>query len=151
MDGLHQGVPSLQLEFSAVAEELGRVREALRSWLAQAGIEQRFAYDLLLAVNEACSNSIEHGHGGDGGPITLRAYADTVIRVVVSDTGHWLDRPPDRTTDRGRGLAMMRALVPDIRVTSDESGTTVEFVAPRGDVPVPRDTDQEGFDRAGLR
>ncbi len=46
--------------------------------------------DVVLAVGEACTNAVEHGHRGDGGTIRLRALIEAnVLRVTVRDTGCW--------------------------------------------------------------
>ncbi|WP_227982399.1 ATP-binding protein [Nocardia spumae] len=123
-----RSLEDLHIEFRARSEELQRVRALLRSWLAGTNLGPDRAYDLLLAVNEACTNSVEHGHRGDGRPIVLHATAAHSIRVTVSDSGTWRAPRADEEIDRGRGLPMMKALMPGIRVVSDADGTTVEFV-----------------------
>ncbi|WP_216908626.1 ATP-binding protein [Nocardia noduli] len=129
---------ALVAEFPAAAVELAPVRHELRQWLAQTIPDPARAYDLLLAAGEACSNSIEHGHHGDQRTIRLEAAVENGnVRITIADTGQWLsrDHEPDSVrgrTDshRGRGLAIIRALVPDTSVTVIESGTTVELIAP---------------------
>ncbi|WP_067895003.1 ATP-binding protein [Nocardia vaccinii] len=124
----------LHIEFRAHTAELGRVRGLLRSWLAQIVPDSRQLDDVLLAVNEACSNSIEHGHRCDGAIIHLHATGGESLRITVSDAGTWRIPRRDPRIDRGRGLPLMRALIPDTRVLPGASGTTVEFVVP---LPAP--------------
>ncbi len=123
-------VEPLVIEFRAVPEELARVRGLLRTWLASTVADPNRAYDILLAVSEACSNSIEHGHRGDGRTIRVQATAGDTIRIAVGDTGTWSTRCADPAAQRGRGLPLMRTLVPDTRITTGADGTTVEFTAP---------------------
>ncbi|MBV7703311.1 MULTISPECIES: ATP-binding protein [Nocardia] len=126
--GGQRSLEDLHIEFRARSEELQRVRALLRAWLAGTSLGPDRAYDLLLAVNEACSNSVEHGHRGDGRTVVLHASAAHSIRIAVSDSGTWRAPRADEEIDRGRGLPMMNALMPGTRVVSGADGTTVEFV-----------------------
>lgn len=126
--GGQRSLEDLHIEFRARSAELQRVRALLRSWLAGTSLGSDRAYDLLLAVNEACSNSVEHGHRGDGRTVVLHATATHSIRITVSDGGTWRAPRADEEVDRGRGLPMMNALMPGTRVVSGTDGTTVEFV-----------------------
>ncbi|PSR65704.1 hypothetical protein C8258_20795 [Nocardia sp. MDA0666] len=123
-----RSLEDLHIEFRARSEELQRVRTLLRAWLAGTTLGPDRAYDLLLAVNEACTNAVEHGHHGDGRTIVLHATATHSIRITVSDSGTWRAPRADEEVDRGRGLPMMNALMPGTRVVSGADGTTVEFV-----------------------
>ncbi|MCC3313508.1 ATP-binding protein [Nocardia africana] len=127
--GGQRSLEDLHIEFRARSEELQRVRTRLRAWLTGTSLGPDRAYDLLLAVNEACSNSVEHGHRGDGRTVVLHASVAHAIRITVSDSGTWRAPRADEEVDRGRGLPMMNALMPGTRVVSGADGTTVEFVA----------------------
>ncbi|MBF4998138.1 ATP-binding protein [Nocardia sp. BSTN01] len=123
-----RSLEDLRIEFRARSEELLGVRALLRAWLAGTSLGPDRAYDLLLAVNEACSNSVERGHRGDGRTVVLHAAVAHSIRITVSDGGTWRAPRADEAVDRGRGLPMMNALMPGTRVISGTDGTTVEFV-----------------------
>lgn len=60
----------------------------------QAGFDERDSYAIQLAVDEACSNIIEHAYGGDGGEgmieCTLRSEADR-LTVILRDWGRPFD------------------------------------------------------------
>jgi anti-sigma regulatory factor (Ser/Thr protein kinase) len=103
----------------------------LRSWLVQAGVEPDQIQDVLIATGEAVSNAIEHGHRDrPEGIVSLRAAAVVDrLQVTVKDTGDW--RPPRKVVDisRGRGMALMRGLMEDFAIHSDEAGTTVHLYA----------------------
>ncbi|MGW4370571.1 ATP-binding protein [Nocardia takedensis] len=134
--GERNSLDALRIEFPAAAEQLAAVRGRTRDWLTRAALAPARASDLLLAVDEACANAIEHGHRDGHGLVRVQArLADGLIRVTVRDQGTWVARDgrPDATrgypdSRRGRGLALMRALVPDTRVDITEHGTIVEFV-----------------------
>jgi anti-sigma regulatory factor (Ser/Thr protein kinase) len=91
------------------------------------------AHDVLLAVNEALANAVEHAYAGTSGNVDLTVRYDVgrdVLTATVEDYGHW--RPPDNTVDqrhsrRGRGLVLMRALAEDTAIESTERGTRVSL------------------------
>ncbi|MFC4031099.1 SpoIIE family protein phosphatase [Streptomyces polygonati] len=119
----------LELAFPAESGQLSTVRGALRGWLATCGLSPRQAQDVLVAAGEACANAVEHGRrAGPGGRVRLLASttADT-LRLTVTDNGSW--RTPRATpgVDRGRGIALMRALVHQVVITPGPEGTTVDF------------------------
>ncbi|UGT62592.1 ATP-binding protein [Nocardia asteroides] len=126
------GTPvALRQEFPAAAEELAGVRRRLREWLAGVLTDPRHAYDLLLAAIEACTNAVEHGHNSDRRPILLEARVQQdMVRVTVTDHGHWKQPSAGGSTNRGRGLALIGALVPESRITVGDTGTIVELAAP---------------------
>jgi anti-sigma regulatory factor (Ser/Thr protein kinase) len=116
----------LDLELDARPRSLVVLRRALRRWLAANDLQALSAYDVLLAVNESVANAIEHAYGLGGGRIQVRAERDDdALRFSVRDTGNW--RPP-RGDHRGRGLAMMRRLMTDVDVVTDDDGTQVTLV-----------------------
>ena len=84
---------------------------------------------MLIAAGEALANAIEHGHRDRaGGTVRLRviAVADRV-HVTVVDSGSW--KPPVAAANRGRGIALMRALMNDVTIESLATGTTVHMHA----------------------
>ncbi|HET9380830.1 MAG TPA: SpoIIE family protein phosphatase [Streptomyces sp.] len=119
----------LEVTFPAESSQLAPVRQALRDWLEQCRLPPQTAQNVLVAVGEACANAIEHGHRHTPGePVRLRAeaYADD-LRLVVADSGRWQTPRPDANAHRGRGLALMRAMMQHVTVTSGEAGTTVQM------------------------
>ncbi|WP_299953034.1 ATP-binding protein [uncultured Modestobacter sp.] len=105
------------------------LRRALRRLLADAGLDEDQAYDLLLAACEAATNAIEHAQHPTQPfvDVTAEASADEVV-IVVRDHGQWRERVP--SMDRGRGSALMSAFA-DITVVPAPEGTTVTIRAPR--------------------
>lgn len=51
--------------FKSIPEQLGDVRNWLEKELARLGLDRQAASLLILAVNEACMNVIQHGYHGD--------------------------------------------------------------------------------------
>jgi anti-sigma regulatory factor (Ser/Thr protein kinase) len=109
---------------------LAVIRARLRQWLPQAGIGDRDATDILIAIGEAAGNAFEHATAdrGDGQEpvqitVTVRA-AYAAVEATVTDTGSW--RPPrERLGTRGHGIAFMHALMDDVDISTSERGTTV--------------------------
>ncbi|MFE3025727.1 SpoIIE family protein phosphatase [Nocardia tengchongensis] len=118
----------LRLDVPADARELSQLRRALRSWLAAAAVPHDLAVDLVSAANEACSNSIEHAYlGGEPGRVQLAADSGVdCLTIEVSDTGVWRPLPAD-PGNRGRGIAMMRALTDQLDIDNSGPGTRVRM------------------------
>jgi anti-sigma regulatory factor (Ser/Thr protein kinase) len=128
---LYRQPSPLELEVSADANQLAFMRAALRRWLKSAGVGDEQTMNVLIAVGEALANAIEHGHRDrPEGAVSLRAVAlADRLQLTVSDTGLW--KPPDAIPDssRGRGIALMRALMHEVTIQQRESGTTVHLHA----------------------
>ena len=115
------------------------------------GEEERAA--ISLAVVEAGTNAIQHGHGHDGvTPVDLRfELLPDRLRVTVHDSGPGF-RPPAESPDmtspehildqRGRGIFIMRACMDRVDFDFSSGGTTVrlEKLAP----PAPNGGDPPG-------
>ncbi|MGW4356231.1 SpoIIE family protein phosphatase [Nocardia sp. NPDC004582] len=118
----------LRLDVPADARELSQLRRALRTWLTAAAVPHDLAVDLVSAANEACSNSIEHAYLG-GEPGRVRLCADSgmdTLTIEVSDSGVWRPLPAD-PGNRGRGIAMMRALTDQLDIDHSGPGTLVRM------------------------
>jgi len=111
----------------ACPSDLVSLRCELRGWLATCVPGEELRSDVLLAVGEAVSNAIEHGVSDDRQrPIVVVATtADDQIRVTVRDHGVW--REPVPSTERGRGLGIMRVLMDDVVVERHDDGTVVRL------------------------
>ncbi|RKT56552.1 ATP-binding protein [Saccharothrix australiensis] len=119
-----------RVEIPADAARLSLVRTQLDRWLVAAGVPEDDRYDLIIAVNEAVSNAVEHAYADDApGPVRVEADArpDGSVRVVVSDEGRWRV-PPVELSDRGRGLLLMRENVDEVLVERAADGTRVTLV-----------------------
>ncbi|WP_293004391.1 SpoIIE family protein phosphatase [Mycobacterium sp.] len=121
----------LEIEFPADPNLLAGVRGALRDWLRRAALDADQIDAVLVAAGEAVSNAIEHGHRDTpAGSITLRANVTAAeLILTITDTGSW--KPPLQATKsyRGRGIALMRALMQDVRIDPEADGTTVHLTA----------------------
>ena len=116
-------VSPLDLDLPAQAGALSELRAALRPWLTSAGLNPQAVEDIVGAASEAATNVVEHGDPPGHGHlrVTAQRVGDTVT-VTVGDGGRW--QPPS-TTDQGRGLLLMEALVDRLEVVHQEASTTV--------------------------
>ncbi|MGQ4420427.1 SpoIIE family protein phosphatase, partial [Streptomyces sp. SAS_269] len=126
---LYRHPAPLDISFPAESSQLAPVRKALRGWLAQCDLPANTVQNVLVAAGEACANAIEHGHRyAPGEAVRLRAEAlvDN-LSLTVADSGRWKDPQPERNAHRGRGVALMRALMQQVSITPGPSGTTVDM------------------------
>jgi GAF domain-containing protein/anti-sigma regulatory factor (Ser/Thr protein kinase) len=113
----------LELHLSAEPSSLATMRRAFQEWLRGAEIGDRLGYDVLVALGEAAANAVEHAYGPSEAHFEVTAeLKDGNVVITVRDEGHWR---PARGSHRGRGLSMMRDLMDDVKVESDERGTVV--------------------------
>jgi GAF domain-containing protein/anti-sigma regulatory factor (Ser/Thr protein kinase) len=119
--------PSLALRLHSDPTSLAAVRRELRSWLDRGGVEAEEANDILVACSEACANAIVHASNPSAPDFELTGTrANGEISLVVRDFGHW--REPDPARDSGGyGLKLMEALMDDVQVTTEETGTEVRL------------------------
>jgi anti-sigma regulatory factor (Ser/Thr protein kinase) len=114
---------TLQLTLEAEPMELAGLRHSVGRWLSLQGISEQDRFDITLATSEAAGNSIEHAYGADKATLTVICERKSAgVRVCVRDNGRWRDGGP---YGRGRGLAIMRALVDSVEIRRGEHGTTV--------------------------
>ena len=120
------GVPvRLDIEIAAEASALSGLRRRLRRWMTLRGVGEDDREDAILAISEACSNSIEHGYDRSEGPIHLTIeHVEGMLQIVVQDRGRWRMRGRS-APGRGRGLVIMRSVMRTVDVAADEHGTTV--------------------------
>ena len=98
--------------------------------------------DLKLAVTEACSNSVRHGYGedGGGGQVSIRyVLSSDALAVEVADAGRGFrfDRPvpelgpqPDEELREDEmGLAIINVLVDEVEIGAgpEGQGTRIRF------------------------
>jgi anti-sigma regulatory factor (Ser/Thr protein kinase) len=118
----------------ADAHTAGQARAAFGAWLTKnCQLATTITQDVLLAVNEALANAVEHAYAGTSGNVDLAARYDVrqdTLKVIVEDHGHWRQAdpaPPLRVSRRGRGLVLMRALTDDTTIESTDEGTRVSL------------------------
>ncbi|GAB4475544.1 MAG: hypothetical protein Kow00124_16670 [Anaerolineae bacterium] len=145
---------------AALPDSLDDFRAFIEQAAQQAGLDERMTFDLKLAVDEACTNVIEHGYAGrEPGEITVRLRAGLRrVTVTISDHGRRFDpaaapRPDLKTSWRDRrvggvGLHLLRSMVDKVRYRTTPDGTNhLSLVKLRPAVPKGGST-QEGDSHA---
>jgi PAS domain S-box-containing protein len=123
----HRHAP-LRLESDATADQLVNIRHRLAAWLRAADVPDVLAADIVLVVNEACTNSVEHAYRGHSvGTVRLDGEAvDGEVRVRVADSGSW-KTPAADPGNSGRGLPLIRAISDSVELDGTPTGTTIEI------------------------
>ena len=78
----------------------------------------------VLAISEACNNSIEHAYRKRSGTfkVVVEHRAET-LEIRISDEGEW--REPVQDSTRRKGLTLMTGLTRSARIEGGETGTEV--------------------------
>ncbi|MBV8862052.1 MAG: SpoIIE family protein phosphatase [Mycobacterium sp.] len=125
----------LVIDKPASPDHLSDIRHQLTAWMRAATIPDGPVADVVLAVNEACANSIEHAYRGHQ-PARVRVEGENDgarVHLKVIDTGSWKTAPTDPGS-RGRGLLLIRAVSDRLELNCTSSGTTVDMSFPLPDV-----------------
>jgi len=113
-------------------------RQVLDSCLQTLGVTPDTRADIALALSEACANVIQHAGPGEEYEVQVsarnRRCAIEVVNTGGRESAPTLDRsalaedPVSGTSEHGRGLKIMNAVVDNLQLTSNErQGTTVHF------------------------
>lgn len=120
------------IELMSRVEELSRLRRELRILLERAELNELACDDMVLAVDEAVTNAIEHGYGNETGRIEVEVEnLPNRIRVAVRDFAAPFDPttvpepelPP--TTIGGLGLHVMQSSVDKLEYKVGASGGNI--------------------------
>lgn len=125
-------VPPLSIDVDADPGQLAVIRQRLSQWLTLVGVPSYLSADILLVVNEACSNSIEHGYANCH-PGVVRLSGDVAaegIWISVEDFGQWRTNVSGADIARGRGLPLMRVMSDGLNVHTSAEGTRVTMTFP---------------------
>jgi PAS domain S-box-containing protein len=118
----------LHLEVSTDPTRLRDVRLRLAGWMRRSGATEEDVEVAQMACHEACSNAIEHGYGFGEGSVMIDARMDNgKVVLEVSDRGKWIERPEGGLPHRGRGLALIEALMDAVQLSHDGEGTRVRM------------------------
>jgi serine/threonine-protein kinase RsbW len=122
----------LTLSVPATRDRIAAARASLRGWLTPRHVPAMLIDDVLLAASEALTNAAEHGHSFDGSPVAVSlGVLDARLWLTITDTGAW--GTPHAMADRGRGIAIIRAVSQEVAIETTASGTTVRVLF---DLPV---------------
>ncbi|MDT7769821.1 MAG: hypothetical protein QOI30_2831 [Mycobacterium sp.] len=118
----------LTIEQVVTADQLSDIRHQVAAWMRLAAVPDQQVADIVLAVNEACANSVEHGYRGrKPGKVRVEGENDgALLHLRVTDSGSWKTASADPGV-RGRGLLLIRAVTDWLEMECTSSGTTVDM------------------------
>lgn len=114
------------LTVEGVYRNLAKIADFVENFVRQVGFDARSIYAVQMAVDEACSNIIEHGYGGEGnGDIVLQCQRIRGgVKVIIQDQGTPFDpslvpipdteAPLEERSEGGLGLFLMRQLMDEV-------------------------------------
>jgi serine/threonine-protein kinase RsbW len=133
-------------KFSGLFENLAGIRKFVFKAASEAGFNDKEIYAVELAVDEACSNIIEHAYGGEGKGDIICTCNDlnNGLEIILKDDGEPFDpsdiSPPDfsleleKLNPRGAGLFLIRNMMDDVDFTfSKEDGNELRMIKRKGD------------------
>ena len=129
------------VKFPGRFESLAVIRKFVFQAASEAGFNEKEIYAVELAVDEACSNIIEHAYGGEGKGEIECTCNDTNdgLEIIIRDDGRPFDPglipSPNFSVDldelepRGAGLFLIRNMMDDVDfVFSENKGNELRMV-----------------------
>lgn len=119
--------------FEARLENLADIRRFVEDACRGTRLTDAACFDLKLAVDEACTNVIEHAYAGAGGTIAVSCAAEgDGLRITIRDRGRAFDparltapdvtAPSEERTVGGLGWHLIRRSVDEVDYERDPSG-----------------------------
>jgi anti-sigma regulatory factor (Ser/Thr protein kinase) len=121
-------------------DRLEQVCQFVAEAAAHAGLDESESNHCQLAVDEACTNIIEHGYGGEGkGEIRLTCdAAPGELTITLQDTAQPFDpshvpepdlsAPLDELRIGGLGLYFMRQVMDAVEFSYESGGNTLVLI-----------------------
>lgn len=121
-------IPVADLHYPALParpRSLAGLRHVLRRWASGTGLNDSQIKDLVLSVDEAATNVVEHAYLHRHGALALQAIRRSNparVEATITDHGRWRDAARQA---HGRGFALIEKLTDRSDVRSGDHGTTV--------------------------
>lgn len=122
---------AFHLDLVAEPAALSLIRDRLREWLRAHQWPDAELEDLILAVNEAASNVVDHAYPSGvcgnieiDGHVAVASDRARVTELTVRDRGRWR-LTSVQSQNRRRGIPLMRAVVADLIINGTDRGTSV--------------------------
>lgn len=126
----------MQLKFSADSKSLQEIRDSLRDIMKKHSVNECTMRDIVLAINEACMNIIQHAYAGQTGEIQINIEKlPEQWRFILIDSGTPIDiinikpRDLDDLRPGGLGLHFIRKTMDHVeyRHTKNGKGNILEL------------------------
>jgi len=132
--------------FPARYESLAAIGEFITTAAEQAGFDECTAYQIQLAIDEACANIIEHAYGEEGSGVIQCSYRirDDALVVMLRDTGEPFDPETvpepnlsanlEERTGGGLGLYLIRRIMDEVNFDFEsERGNVLTLIKRKRD------------------
>src|SRR5690348_5543005 len=127
-----RSVTTFLASYPSMFESVAVARRAVGVFAQSRGFSPSEVSDIVLAVGEACSNAVEHGHEANGQILVRCAFENDTLTIEIGDRGRGFDDKralgsaiPAEFLGRGRGIPIMRAVMDGVRYETGKTGTTV--------------------------
>lgn len=119
-----------KLQVKSRTENLSKIREFIQNYASSAGFKQNTIDNIMLAVDEACTNIIKHAYKSypDGEIVIKIRYQDKKIIITIIDYGmtfqpESIPEPNIQEYYRqhrvgGLGMYLMKTLMDDVKYIS---------------------------------
>ncbi len=124
------------ITISSIPSEVTRIEDAILPVLSNKGYGERYIFACKLALEEAVINAIKHGNELDDTKRVIVSFSidDDRAAISIADEGKGFDPEdvPDPTLDEnliatsGRGIALMRAYMDEVRF--NDNGTEITMI-----------------------
>lgn len=132
----------MQLErtFPGRFSSLEKISVFVKKAAEKAGLDELQVYYVELAVDEACSNIIEHAYGGENiGTISLQLKVTAEgLSITIRDHGKTFNpesipsvnirEPLEKRSPGGAGIFLMRKIMDEVRYSFGPRGNTLTMV-----------------------
>jgi len=129
---------SENLTIRSNVNELNKVAEFTEKFGGELGLSEDEIDDISIAVTEAVNNAITHGNKNNESKSIEISYKNEKEKIIVyvkdNGGGFEIDKISDPRMnenllkDSGRGILIMKSLMDDVVVKSDNHGTEVQLV-----------------------
>lgn len=128
---------SYRMTRAAELDSLAVFRDFVDDVCNEHGIDEDTAYDLKLAVDEACTNVVQHGYAGmnPGSIILDLTVSETEVQVCLTDFGHPFEPssapipditlPLEERPAGGFGLFLIYQTMDEVDYVTSEAGNTL--------------------------
>jgi serine/threonine-protein kinase RsbW len=125
------------VKFPGRFESLPKVGEFVRKAAISAGLNDKAVYAVQLAVDEACSNIIDHAYGGEGKGEMICSVITSKdgLTVILRDRGKpfnpqnisapEINVPLERLKPRGVGIYLMRKMMDEVYYEYSPNGGNI--------------------------
>lgn len=126
------GTSDVTLELDSSPELLCVARDTVRSYLNSLGFPEDRVLEVVLAVDEVCSNAVRHAYGGEPGHTysVSMSCQDEWLKIEISDDGVPAparvaeEKPAPQTIDEatigGYGIQIVRQVCDEVKFETRE-------------------------------